>query len=186
MWIKQAFLGTGSETGVAFHCIRGNAVVLVTSVNMGTNAPAVNSHAESNIYKSVPVDSIPGGLGSQYRRYSRQIARWFGAFSPFYDGIRREDNGELWTAKSLLKIHAKTMEVMLLRSLFGNGCTLDRFLPSYKGIVFTVRELSLDPMYQPPKYYSFDSRIVNPLRLVGKWCREPNVRKEAIRILGIV
>jgi hypothetical protein len=44
---------------------------------------------------SIPMDLIPGELGSEYRRYSGEIARWFGAFSLFCDGIRREDNGKL-------------------------------------------------------------------------------------------
>jgi hypothetical protein len=31
--------------------------------------------------------------------------------------------------------------------------------------------------------FKFDLGIVNPLRLVGKWCREPRVRREAIALL---
>ena len=154
-----------------------------TLVDMGTGAPLVNFHADSDIYKSIPVDLIPGELGSDYRRYSAEIARWFGAFSLFYDGIKKEDDAKIWAAASLLKIHAKAMEVMLLSALFGNECSLDRFLPSYKEIVSTAKEISMYSLYQSSNYVSFDLGIVNPLRLVGKWCREPTLRREAIRIL---
>lgn len=168
---------------VAAQSLQSGSPVSTTKIDLGTGEPVVSFHAESDIYGSLPIacgdhERMP----PEYRKYSDEIRSWFSAFAPFYNRIEKERDERAWTAGSLLLVHAKTSEIMLLSSLFGTESSLDRFLAEYKQVVDLARQISGSKYFQMQKF-KFDLGIVNPLRLVGKWCREPRVRREAIALL---
>lgn len=159
--------------------------VPTTRFDFGAGAPVVNFHAESDIF--FPKNGNwnkrdEGMLPPEYRKYSGEITRWFDAFHPFYKSIEKEVDGKSWTAASVLQIHAKTSEIMLLSSLFGDESNLDRFLPEYRSVISLAKEIASSPSFEVNKF-KFDIGIVNPVRLVAKWCREPQTRREAIGLL---
>ena len=165
----------------AAQSLRTGKDVPTVSIDLGAGEPAVLFHAESDIYKSLPIigdERMP----PEYRKYSGEIAQWFSAFTSFYEGIEKDTDERSWTAALLLQIHAKTSEIMLLSSLFGDESSLDRFMPEYREVVASARAISGSQYFQMQKF-KFDLGIVNPLRLVAKWCREGGTRREAIGLL---
>jgi hypothetical protein len=165
---------------VAAESIRTGANVPTTDIDLGTGDPVVRYHAESEFYMFMPI--MDERMAEEYRKYGGEIARWFSAFTPFYHSIKKGKYERAWTAASLLQIHAMTSEIMLLSSLTGDESSLDRFLPQYREVVSLARRISGSPFFQVQKF-KFDLGIVNPLRLVAKWCREGKVRREAITLL---
>ena len=156
----------------------GGRYVPTTKVDLGGGEEIMNFHPESEIYGA---DSEMG-LPRDYQKCAAEISRWFDAFFPFYNELDKDMDDRTYIASSLLLIHAKTSEIMLLSSLFGDESSLDRFLPEYKEVVALASEVTRSKFFKPSKY-KFDLGIVNPLRMVAKWCREPRTRREAIGLL---
>lgn len=169
---------------VAAKSASAGKAVPTTKIDLGLGEEAVSFHAESNISGSLPAVFREGGEGMplEYRKYRSEIRRWFSAFTPFYASLSKFHDERSWTAASLLQIHALTSEIMLLSSLFGTESSLDEFLPEYKEVVELARQISESRYFQAQKF-KFDLGIVNPLRMVGKWCRDGKTRRETIRVL---
>lgn len=127
--------------------------------------------------------SSPQGLQLQaeYLQYSGEITRWFTAFAPFYETVKQ--GTRTWTAASILHIQAKMTEVMLLASFFGDEFSLDNFTPTFRSVCTLAQIVALDPFFSLPHLFTFDVLLVNPIRLIAKWCREPLVRRDSIALL---
>ena len=151
--------------------------VPTTNVDLGIGESTLIYHPESEVFTGKE-------LPPEYEKYAGEIARWFSAFTPFYESLRAEKGAEQWsyTAMSLLYIHAKTSEIMLLNSLSRDENFLDRFLPEYKEVVELADEIMNSPFFETGSF-KFDLGIVNPLRLVAKWCREGHTRRRALKLL---
>lgn len=174
------FIATASHKNLSSEAHSG-VLVPKTSVDMGTGAALVSYYPESDIFRS-----WNDALHAEYIQYSSEVTRWFSAFAPLYSslGPSPAPHSRKWTAATVLQIQAKSTEVMLLCSLAGGGeSSPDGFLPELAAIVALCREVSASPFYRASSSFTLDLGIVNPLRMVAKWCRNPVVRREAIHIL---
>jgi hypothetical protein len=143
--------------------LRTGRYVPTTSVDVGIGEPMLRFHPESELHTGEEVE-----MPVEHRRYAGEFARWFSAFAPFYSSLEKSTDERTYIAASLLSIHAKTSEIMLLSNLFGDESSLDRFLPQYREVVSLAGEISHGKWIVNGKF-KFDLGIVNPLRLVAKW-----------------
>lgn len=151
----------------------------MTRIDTGTETGTVNVHSESEVVLAMS-STMPPALRLEYASYVNEMNRWFEAFTPSYNS--QEENTRCWAAAALLKIEAQTHEVMLLSSF---SQPLDSFIPTFRTVVHLAEKISNDPLFAQDDLYTFDIGIVNPLRLVAKWCREPVVRRKCIALVGI-
>ncbi|KAH7336465.1 hypothetical protein BKA65DRAFT_596449 [Rhexocercosporidium sp. MPI-PUGE-AT-0058] len=150
---------------------------LMTCIDTGTETGTVNIHAESETLLALP-SSVPPAVRKEYSSYVNEMLRWFKAFKPLYN--LQEEGTRNWAAAAVLQIEAQTHQVMLLSSF---SHPLDSFVPTYRSVVDLAEKISDDPLFKQDDLYMFDIGIVNPLRLVAKWCREPVVRRKCIELL---
>jgi len=153
-------------------------------VDVGKCGDVVNVSSESDLYVSASVDLQHVNLKIDYTRCCDEIMQWFEAFTPFFlhTAISQQSDPETWSAAGLVQLQAVTTKIMLLSSVSSEECYLDRFLPQYRSIVSLARRISENEIFQA-KSYTFDLGIVYPLFVVSKWCRHPEVRREAIELL---
>ncbi|KAL3427745.1 hypothetical protein PVAG01_01254 [Phlyctema vagabunda] len=117
-------------------------------------------------------------INAECVRYAREISQWTLSFRPYYTSL--EEGSKEWIAASVLKIHAQTTNVELLSAQFHTETAFDVFLPEYRSIIALVQQVV--PLL-PHIPFTLDLGVVNVLRLVGKWCREPQLRREVIKLL---
>ncbi|KAH9224391.1 hypothetical protein DL95DRAFT_439579 [Leptodontidium sp. 2 PMI_412] len=150
---------------------------LMTRIETGTETGTVNVHPESETLLALP-SSTPPALQMEYASYVGEMSRWFKAFTPLYN--LQEEGTRNWAAAAVLQIEAQTHQVMLLSSF---ARPFDSFIPTYRLVVDLAEKISDDPLFAQDELYMFDIGIVNPLRLVAKWCREPVIRRKCIALL---
>jgi hypothetical protein len=152
----------------------------MVEVDMGCGTGSMTFYPESEVRLAL-TESQSQSLRGEYFQYSGEITRWFSAFTPFYEAL--EEKTRSWTAASILHIQAKTAEVMLLASLFGDEFSLDNFAPTFRSLVILGNTIAADPFFATPHLFTFDTGIVNPIRLIAKWCREPVIRRASLALL---
>lgn len=133
-----------------------------------------------------------------------ELLAWTEAFAPLLS-ISRTLGGQDAISALTLSISAITSEVSLRAAFFINESAYDVFLPEFKTIVnYSALLLSLQEAQQvspkpsplsessdPPKHteralalrFSFDLAVVPPLYSVVIKCRDPHVRRAALKLL---
>ncbi|KUJ17486.1 uncharacterized protein LY89DRAFT_781684 [Mollisia scopiformis] len=110
-----------------------------------------------------------------------QIWQAESAAHPIYRTLPR--NSREWKAASLLQIQAQTTRIYLHGWLRSDESWSDQFLPEFQWIVNRGKEIFDDDLIQNKHRFSFDGGFIHPLQTIGHYCREPNVRREAIALL---
>ncbi|KAH7409156.1 hypothetical protein BKA64DRAFT_388858 [Cadophora sp. MPI-SDFR-AT-0126] len=146
-----------------------------TRIATGTETGTVTVHPES---EALLPSSVPSALRTEYSGYVNELSRWFKAFAPLFESL--VEGSRDWAAAAVLMTEAQTHQVMLLSSF---SYPLDSFIPIYRSVVDLAEKISNDPLFAQDDLYTFDMGIVNPLRLVAKWCREPTIRRKCIMLL---
>ena len=146
-----------------------------TRIATGTETGTVTIHSES---EALLPSTAPPELRIEYSGYVGELSRWFKAFAPLFESL--VEGTRAWAAAAVLNIEAQTHQVMLLSSF---SYPLDAFFPTYRAVVDLAEKISDDPLFAQDDLYTFDMGIVNPLRLVAKWCREPTIRRKCIMLL---
>ncbi|KAK0109647.1 hypothetical protein ONS95_002328 [Cadophora gregata] len=146
-----------------------------TRIATGTETGTVTVRPES---ETLLPSSAPPALRIEYSGYVSELLRWFKAFTPLFESL--VEGSRDWVAAAVLQIEAQTHQVMLLSSF---SYPLDYFTPTYRSVVDLAEKISDDPLFAQRDLYMFDMGIVNPLRLVAKWCREPTIRRKCIMLL---
>jgi hypothetical protein len=115
-------------------------------------------------------------------RYLDEVIAWSHAFKPLFDKAQPGTNDFLATRH--LQMHYLPVHLTLTQYTSLSELTYDAYLWMFKEIVEMARiQLSsLAVMHDPT--FSFDMQNVWPLFVVAKKCRDPIVRREAIRLLG--
>lgn len=149
------------------------------NIDMGLGSGPIPISPESEIMFST--SELPPALVAEYHSYALEITRWFTSFEPFYQKLI--EGSRSWTASSLLKIHAFGQQVMLHSSILSDEWSLDSFTPVFEEMVSLGQLVSQDPLYSTPNLFTFELGLVNPIRQVSKWCREPNLRRASIALL---
>ncbi|XMA09258.1 hypothetical protein WAI453_002049 [Rhynchosporium graminicola] len=147
----------------------------MTRVDTGTETGTVKVHPESET--GLP-SSLPQAQRIEFASYLKEMTRWLDAYAPLYDC--QEEGSRRWAAAALLHIEALTHRVMLLSS-FSNS--LDSFVSTFRYVIDTAEKITDDPLFAQDDLYTFDIGIVNPLRLVAKWCREPIIRRRCVALM---
>ncbi|CZR56639.1 uncharacterized protein PAC_06528 [Phialocephala subalpina] len=124
-------------------------------------------------------DDISSGQAEEVF-HSDEIARWLSAIEPFYNSI--VPNSREWKAATLLQIQAQTTKIML-NSVRPDESWADPFLPEFRWIAKAGKEIFDDNLIQNGHRFSFDGGIIKPLWMIGTYCRESTVRREAIALL---
>jgi len=146
-----------------------------TRIATGTETGTVTIHSES---ETLLPSTAPPELRIEYSGYVNELSRWFKAFAPLFESLIEGTRD--WSAAAVLYIEAQTHQVMLLSSF---SYPLDAFFPTYRAVVDLAEKISDDHLFAQDDLYTFDMGIVNPLRLVAKWCREPTIRRKCIMLL---
>lgn len=149
------------------------------NIDMGLGSGPILVSPESEL--KLASSHLPSELRQEYQNYAGEIENWFKAFEPLYSTFPEKIKS--WTALSILKIQALSQQILLHCSLLSDEWSLDSFVPTFRTIVSLGQDISTDPMYLTPHLFTFDLGLVNPIRLVSKWCREPSVRRESIALL---
>ncbi|KUJ15389.1 uncharacterized protein LY89DRAFT_619298 [Mollisia scopiformis] len=146
------------------------------NIDMGLGSGPVAVTPESEVRLS----SHPA-LMTEYHSYASEISSWFTSFLPFYSTL--QTGSRTWNAASTLKIQALSHQILLHSSILADEWSLDHFIPDFRTIVSLGNLISTDPLFSTPHLFSFDTGLVNPIRLVSKWCREPSIRRDSIALL---
>ncbi|CZR58059.1 uncharacterized protein PAC_07949 [Phialocephala subalpina] len=149
------------------------------NIDMGLGSGSVSISPESEIMFST--SELPPTLLAEYHSYASEITRWFASFSPFYEKL--VEGSRSWTASSLLKIHALGQQVLMHSSILSDEWSLDSFAPIFSEMVSLGQLVAQDPLYSTPNLFTFEIGLVNPIRSVSKWCRDPRIRRDSIALL---
>lgn len=149
------------------------------NIDMGLGSGPIPISPESEIMFST-YDMSPTLL-AEYHSYVSEITRWFTSFNPFYEKL--VEGSRSWTASSLLKIHALGQQVLMHSSILSDEWSLDSCTPVFSEMVSLRQLVAQDPLYSTPNLFTFEFGLVNPIRSVSRWCREPSIRRESIALL---
>jgi hypothetical protein len=112
-------------------------------------------------------------------KYASEVMRWQEAFRPFRlsktDYMRRSAN--------LLQIHARATQLILDSLVTTEECTFDKYLPEYREIVSLAKAFYEDPKIQAVFNVIFG--LIPALYCLVKICRDLDVRREAIALMGL-
>ena len=125
---------------------------------------------------------------------NKHLLTWKSAFRPLFErSIAPAAELEERRAALLIMCAATTTRVCARCALFGQEIWYDIFLPEFKTIVHLAKQilnlehqirLSKDEGVSPKVVFAFDNMgLITPLSIVGLKCREPKLRREAVRLL---
>lgn len=119
-------------------------------------------------------------------KYMDECDRWEAAFEPLHRKIKQSPESGLGVKADLLLALSRSMRIFLTSALETTAYSIDRHLPDFKLIVRLARRI-ITEAYQKdrkrPSYLTFDHGLIPCLHLVGKYCRDRVLRREAIALL---
>lgn len=138
-------------------------------------------------------------------KYMSDLERWRSAFDPLMSRLLKFGREKEYLSGlcleyvtlifSMLKryntnrypsVHNLNNSTSLAGTLGKDQMRFDRFLPQYKAIVSKCRILLADLKSSFSSSFLFDVQCIMPLYIVGRKCRDPVVRREAIALLLMV
>ncbi|KAE8452535.1 hypothetical protein EG329_000438 [Mollisiaceae sp. DMI_Dod_QoI] len=149
------------------------------TIDMGLGNGSVLVAPESEV--KLNTSHFPPVLVAEYHSYASEISRWFASFLPFYGSLT--EGSRNWAASSILRIQALSHQILLHGSILSDEWSLDSFTSVFSEIVSLGHLVAKDPLYSTPNLFSFDVGLVNSIRCVSKWCREPVIRRSSIALL---
>jgi hypothetical protein len=121
---------------------------------------------------------------SEKEKYAQEHKRWRLAFKPLYNSITASSDKSAAISAHTLFVRCKTSEMNLVNALDSDNCSFDKHLADFKEIVSTCREIiQIKKSTFDDNYFTFNVGVVPAIQVVGKWCRDRIVRREAIALL---
>jgi hypothetical protein len=127
-------------------------------------------------------ENAPPSLFAERRKYLNELELWSKAFRPLFDSAQPGTNDYL--ASRTLQMHYWPVHLTLALYPSSSELAYDAYLDMFKELVemAKIQLKSLANTHDPT--FSFDMQNVWPLFVVAKKCRDPVVRREAIRLLA--
>jgi hypothetical protein len=120
---------------------------------------------------------------SQQTQYTQEVARWRSAFSDLYSKIKRSSNKRLATGAHTLHLKARGLEIGLAGAMDTNNCAFDKHFAEFRDVVNVAREIVRAKKSFSKGDFTFEHGILPVLHITAKWCRDRQVRREAIEIM---
>lgn len=129
---------------------------------------------------------VPETLLEDRDTYLRDIRRWRHAFRPVFDSSILSADPENAGAAALFRIRALDAEIVLAGAFFTDECSFDRYPPEFREIIalsriFIQKRKQTTPRFEP--IFNLENGIENGLQSVGMYCRDKNLRHEALYLL---
>lgn len=142
--------------------------------------------ATANYDPHFPPDSI-ARAAEQCDRLVR-LEKWLAVFNTFMDDSSSQMDCRNLQGAITLKIHHKTVYLMLSTVLSTDETIFDFFMPDFRTIISLARSVSKPPpsvtniKYRPR--FTLDMGIIAPLYYTAIKCRDPKLRREATSLIA--
>ena len=129
---------------------------------------------------------VPTKLLDERDEYILDIRRWRAAFSEIGSKLIASPDPFVSMGAALLRIQAMDSEISLAGAFFTEECSFDTFLPEAREILvlsrlYSNRSKKMWPEATP--IFNLSTGIERPLFGVAVWCRDKELRYEALDIL---
>jgi hypothetical protein len=114
-------------------------------------------------------------------RYSKELARWHSVFTPLLERSASGQDKRERDAAICLHIHYRCVFMALECMFTKNEVFFDTLMPVFAEMLSLAKVLLEEP--DDDACFVFDSQVIVPLEIVAKKCRDPVIRREAIRLL---
>ncbi|ESZ91082.1 hypothetical protein SBOR_8545 [Sclerotinia borealis F-4128] len=137
-------------------------------------------------YASAKSDT-PDEIAQQYATYAARLDEFEQAFNPILNSSISLEGIVLNQAAIVLIIHLKATAITLSAVTSTSEMVYDSFMNDFQYIVRAAELLIIkseaNPSASISSRFSFDIGIVPPLHVVATKCREPNIRRRAVKLL---
>lgn len=124
-------------------------------------------------------ENAPASLVSEKQKYLDELEAWSRAFQPLFDKARPGTNDYLATRH--LQMHYFPVHLTITMYPSTSELAYDNYLWMFREIIEMARIQLTCSTHDP--MFAFDMQNVWPLFVVAKKCRDPVVRREAVRLL---
>jgi hypothetical protein len=123
---------------------------------------------------------------SQHRELTAKLNRWVATFELLAE---KDDEANKDSARRLamarLHIHYRVMKIVLAATMSDSEMVYDDYLPGLQAVVSYALPIIEHEAKVPEASFNFDLSIIAPLGFIAMRCRDWEVRREALRILGM-
>ncbi|PVH84566.1 hypothetical protein DL98DRAFT_411030 [Cadophora sp. DSE1049] len=124
------------------------------------------------------------------QRIMTDVLRWKAADAPFWRQInmeaqdQAEDHSEDYFLASVSRMHIQILWIGLITICMDNESDFDQYFDVFRDVV-DLAEYALEVQNAKSKTpkFTFDSLVVIPLYMVTFKCRDPTIRRKAVRLL---
>ncbi|KAH6722209.1 hypothetical protein BKA61DRAFT_468034 [Leptodontidium sp. MPI-SDFR-AT-0119] len=129
------------------------------------------------------------------QRIMTDVLRWKAAFTPLWrelnsqyrnqgQGRDERDRGEEYFLASVSRMHIQILCIGLITICMDNESQFDNYLDDFQDVVDLAEyALSVQNAKSKTPKFTFDSLVVIPLYMVAFKCRDPGIRRKAVRLL---
>jgi hypothetical protein len=139
---------------------------------------------DNNMYvlDKIKCNPTPQSLAER-DKYSKELSQWYSAFTPLLDrSASGQDKRERFSA-ICLHIHYICTCIAMDCLFRKTEIFFDALTPTFIEILSFAKVLLADP---DDSFFVFDSQVILPLEIVARKCRDPVIRREAIRLIFLV
>jgi hypothetical protein len=130
-----------------------------------------------------PREQDTGHYQLERKRYLEDIAHWSTAFSDLYSRLKRTTNKRQIMGAHTLYVKSKAMEMGVDSAMESGMCSHDKYFAHFREIVNLTREIVRIKKTISQSDFTVEVGIIPSLHATAKWCRERNIRREAIALL---
>jgi len=148
-------------------------------------APASTVDWLPSLHTPFPSGSVPPNILVAYEKHLHELRQWQSAFNP----LRLNPDRANQAGVVVMQPAASSIRLIIKSVIARNECYWDQFLPEYRAIVSLskafFRTLPKEASLRQESEFSMEMSIVPPLYVVCKYCRDGQVRREAIALMKL-
>ena len=150
-------------------------LVVAWTYDRGAQQPDNNMY----VLDKIRCNASPQSL-AELDGYRKEMARWYAAFTPLLDRATSSRQTKDRYSAICLQVHYLCTCVAMDCVFRENEMFFDTLKSTFTSIL-SLTKILLDQ--QDDSFFVFDSQVILPLEIVGKKCRDPAIRREAIRLM---
>jgi hypothetical protein len=117
---------------------------------------------------------------AERERYRDELARWYKAFTPLLSRATASPEARDRYSAICLQVHYLCTCIAIDCLFRPSEMFFDTLKPQLIEVL-TLTKILLD--HEDDSFFVFDSQVILPLEIVARKCRDPGVRREAIRLM---
>jgi hypothetical protein len=129
---------------------------------------------------------LPPEFRDEQKHYVEDLVRWEAAFASLRQKTKQATQSILSNKADMLLAQSITVRIILTSTIDTDGCAYDSHYEDFKLIIELSRSI-VRQFYQGgakrQPHFTFDHGILPSIHIVGKYCRDRVLRREAIALL---